>query len=152
MDKKILDQLTKLAYPGITITYTEMNNANDKNTITDVNGEISNAIRQGRIGEIVKAIYSGTSFQNKVATDNKGVVKVLDKNGNLQDIRVTVSSTTLKMDDSVHKKTTIIQYKSPEKQTEKVISLQEQLMKAFSKNKMSDKEVIELMKNLMNGK
>ena len=152
MDKKILDQLTKLAFPGITITYTEMNNSNDKNTITDAKGEIHSAIRQNKVGEIVKAIYSNTKFAGKVATDNKGVVKVLDSKGNLHDIKVTINNGVIKMEDPVNRKITTIQYKAPEKQIEKIKPLQDQLMDAFKKKKMNDKEVLDLIKNLTNGK
>lgn len=152
MDKKILDQLTKLAYPGITITYTEMNNSNDKNTITDDKGEIATAIRQNKIGEIVKAIYSNTKFAGKVATDNNGIVKVLDSKGNLQDIKVTTSNGVIKMDDPVNKKTTTIQYKAPEKQVEKIKPLQDQILDALKVKKMNDKDVLNLIKNITNGK
>jgi hypothetical protein len=152
MDKRILDQLTKLAYPGATITYTEMNNSNDNNTITDTSGEIKNAIKQGKIGEIVKAIYSGSKFTNKIATDNKGAIKVLDNNGNLQDIKVTTNNGVMRMEDPVNRRVTTIQYMVPEKQVEKIKSLQDQIIDELKKKKMTDKEVLMLIKNLTNGK
>jgi fumarylacetoacetate (FAA) hydrolase family protein len=134
-----------------------MNNTLDKTTVTDTNGQIAKAIQQGKIGEIVKAIYSNSKFQGKVATDNKGVVKVLDKNGVLQDITVKIiSNRILTMFDPVNKKTTTIEYKAPVDNSvgmvKEVKSLQDQLLDILKKKKMKDSEVILILKNLTNGK
>lgn len=153
IDKRILDQLTKLAYPGVTIKYVDMNNENDQKTITDPKGQLASAIKSGKIGEIVKAIYSNTKFNGKVATDNKGIVKVLDKKGNLQDIKTKIiNQSVLEITDSINNKVTKIEFKASEQKVQNVETLQEQLLKALKLKKMDNKEVITLMKRLMNGK
>lgn len=158
VNKKILEQLTKLSYPGVIISYTQMNNPLDKNTITDVNGELARAIKNREIGEIVKAVYSGTRFAGRVATDNKGVVKVMDDRGNLKDIRVSImNDRVLKLQDDVNKKVTTIEFKAPKVGSSNVNvpnlkTLQQQIIEALNKKKYTDKEVMILLTNMMNGK
>lgn len=150
ISKQILSQIEKLAKPGDTIGYTDLNNTSDKKTVSDPNNEIAKAIKQGKVAEIIISIYKNTSFKGKIGADNKGKLHIVDNNGNIKPLDVRITSESLSVYDSINNKRTILQYKK--QTTSNVIkeSLQDQLLKALKKKKMTDKEVMDMLKNMVN--
>lgn len=151
ISQSTLNSITKLAYPGITIHYTELKDIKDTTTISDNNNEISKALSSNNlkdIGLIVNAIYKNSKYHGELVNDN-GKIKLVS-NGKVYDILVTNNGSVLKVKDTLNKKDTIIEYKSAPKQEVK-ISLQDQIMMQLKKRKMSDKEVIEFVKKLEKG-
>ena len=146
-----LNQIVKLASPGITIYYSELNDIKDKKTVSDMNAEISKALstkNQKDINLIVFNIYNGTRFKGEIV-DDKGKLKLIYE-GKVNDLSIINTGTLLKVTDKVNNKTTIIEYKTAPRQ-EVGMSLQDQILKQLKKKKMTDKEVIDFIKNLEKG-
>lgn len=149
LSQNLLKQLEKIAKPGITIHYTELNNHTDKTTITDIKGELADAIKKNKyIGEIVVAIYKNTSFKGSIGVEPNGKIHIVDSNKLIHQFKVTKTTSALKIYDPVNNKTTIIEHTISK--VDKVVkkSLQEQILEALKKKKMTDKEVLEYLKNL----
>lgn len=148
ISKSILDQLTKLAYPGITLYFMELKHTMDKNTVSDINGELSKALASKNIidiGNIVVSIYKNSKYNGEIV-NNKGKLSLVS-NGKVYDISIINNGSVLKISDTLNRKTTIIEYKaSPQKTTS--ISLQDQLLKQLEIKKMTDKEVIDFIKKI----
>jgi hypothetical protein len=146
-----LAKITKIVYPGATVYYTELQDDKDKSTISDYNGEISKALASNNakdIGSIVQAIYTNAKYNGEIVND-KGNIKLVSNN-KLYDVRVTNNGSVLNIKDTLNNKNTIIEYKKS-KTKELKLSLQDQIILQFKKRKMSDKEVIEFIKNLEDG-
>lgn len=146
-----LAKITKIVSPGATVYYTELQNDSDKSTISDYNGEISKALASNNakdIGSLVQAIYANTKYNGEMVND-KGNIKLVS-NSKLYDIRVTNNGSVLTIKDTLNNKSTIIEYKKS-KVKELKISLQDQIILQFKKRKMTDKEVIDFIKNLEAG-
>lgn len=146
-----LNNITKLSYPGMTIHFSELKDIKDKTTISDTNNEISKALSSNNlkdIGLIIASIYKNAKYKGELVNDN-GKVRLVSNN-KVYDISVTNNGSVLKVKDTLNKKDTIIEYKSAPKQEVK-ISLQDQIMTQLKKRRMSDKEVIDLIKDLQKG-
>jgi hypothetical protein len=147
ISKKILDQLLKMAYPGITIMYSELANKLDTKTITDEKGELANAISRNNsidMSLIIQAIYANSRYKGRLV-DDKGRVKLVDMNGKIYELRVINTGSVLKITDTLNNKLTTIEYKASYKKEIK-ISLQEQILTQLKKSKMTDREVIEFIR------
>lgn len=148
LSNKILSQLTKLAYPGITILYSELKNKTDTKTITD-DGELSTALSKNNsmgISLIVQAIYANTRYKGRLV-DDKGKIKLVDMNGKIYELRLVNTGSVLKITDTLNNKLTTIEYKATAKK-EIQTSLQEQILNQLKKRKMTDREVIDFIKAL----
>jgi len=147
--RQILDQIKKLAKPGDTITYTDLNNTSDKKTISDPTNEIAKAIKQHKVADIITSIYSNTSFKGTLGSDNKGKLHIVDDNGIIKQLDVKITSESLTVVDPINNKRTTLQYSKPKNKQQSTKSLQEQLLMALKKKKMGDNEVMELINNMV---
>jgi hypothetical protein len=150
LSQTLLRDLTRLAYPGITTYYSELKNAKDPKTITDNNGELSKVLstkNQKDIALIIEAVYNNTKYKGELV-DDKGTIRII-KDGKLYDLKIINTGSTLKITDTLNNKTTTIEYKASSKQ-ETTKPLQDQLIETLKKRKMSDKEVIEFVKQWSN--
>jgi hypothetical protein len=153
ISKQLLVQLEKKAKPGITIHYTDLNNTSDKDTVTDPKNELSVAIKAGKIGDIVIAIYKNTYFRGHIGVEPNGKIHITDQNNIIKQFKITTTGTTLRIYDPVNNKTTTIEHtKNLTAPKVEVKPLQDQLLETLKKKKMSDKDVIALLKNLLKNK
>lgn len=151
ISQQILKDISKLAYPGITIHYSELKDVKDKKTVSDVNGDITKAIstkNQKDINSIIISVYQGSKFKGELV-DDRGTLRLVYE-GKVTNLDVNNNGSVLKITDTVNKKTTIIEYKTSKSQEVKV-SLQDQILTQLKKRKMNDKEVIDLIKRLEEG-
>lgn len=141
----VLAQIERLAKPGITIKYTDLNNVKDNGTISDPNNEIQKMIKSQKIGDIVLAVYKNTSYKGTVVVDKQNKIFLAD-NGKIHDIKTTIiGSQILQIKDSLNNKTTTIEYAKDLAAPVTVVSLQDQLLQALKKKKMTDKEVTDFI-------
>lgn len=151
ISQTLLKQLAQLAYPGITIHYSEIQDVKDKTTISDPKGELAKTFSSNNItdiAKIVEAIYANSKYQGMLVNDN-GKLKMVSNN-KLYEVRVTNTGSILKIIDLLNRKDTIIEYKTSYKKEVKK-SLQDQILSQLEKRKMSDKEVIEYIRSLNSG-
>lgn len=144
ISQNVLKQIEKLSKPGSTISYVDLNNTSDKTTISDPNNEIANAIKKGQVAEIVIAIYKNNNFKGTISTNPRGQLYIVDREGTLKDITIKITSESLSVIDTLNNKKTVLQY-TKKKATAEKESLQEALIKALKKKKMTDKEVMSLV-------
>lgn len=148
ISKQVLSQLEKLAKPGSTITYTDLNNTADKKTVSDPNNELAKAIKKGAVAEIVMAIYKNTSYKGTIGTDNKGKMHLVDKQGNIKPLDIRVGLESLSVIDPINNKKTLLQFAKRKVTAEVKKTLQDQLLESLKKKKMSDREVMQLVANM----
>ena len=149
ISKILLKELEKKAKPGITLTYTDLNNVHDKTTVNDPNNELAKAIKAGNIGEILVAIYKNTKFKGRLAVDKFKKLHIIDDNNKIHDLKVTTTPDTLTVLDPLNNKKTVLQHSKTKSVEKDAPSLQKQLLDSLKKRKMTDKEVIDLIKNFV---
>lgn len=148
----VINNITKMVYPGMTIHFTELNDINDKSTISDSRGELRKALASNNlkdIGIIIQAVYKNSKYDGELVNDH-GKIRLVS-NGKVYNVNVTNNGSILKIKDSLNNKITIIEYKKSSGVKEVKLSLQDQILTQLKKRRMSDKEVIDLIKNLEAG-